>query len=95
MLMTAMAMKKEPQEIHLSLHKGLVGEAGHAHIKEGDLTEDNADSTKYLLETLKGHCKLRSNEIVAATVYKQLVQGDLGLPAYIHKMQGSHSSMQF
>ena len=59
--------------IHLSLHKGLVGETGHPHIETVGLTGDNANRTKCILHTLKDHCKLRSNEIEAATAYNQQV----------------------
>ena len=38
-----------------------------------------------MLDTLEGHCKPRSKEIVATMAYKQLVQEDLGLPEYIEK----------
>ena len=53
------------------------------HIETADLTSDDATSTKDIMDTLEGHCKPRSNEIVIATAYKQLVQGDLGLQKYI------------
>ena len=49
------------------------------------LKGDDASSTKCIQDTLKGHCKLRSNEIVATRVYEQLVQGDLGLAECIEK----------
>ena len=45
----------------------------------------NSDSTKYILDTPKGHHKPRINEKVVATAYKQLLQGDLGLPEYKEK----------
>ena len=50
-----------------------------------DLTDDNAVSTKFIPDTLENYCKLRSNEIVAAIAYKQLVQGKLDLPEYKEK----------
>ena len=52
-------------------------------------------STKYILDTLKGHCKPRSNEIVAATAYKQLVQGNHGLPEYIEKFKEVTATCNF
>ena len=67
---------------------------GHAHREAAGPMGEDVNSMKYLLDALKDHCKPRSNEIVAATAYKQLVQGDLSLPEYIQKMQRSHSSMQ-
>ena len=57
----------------------------HTHIEAVGLTGDYATSKKCTLNALNGHCKPRSNEILAATVFKQLVQGDLGLPKYIEK----------
>ena len=59
------------------------------HIAVVGLTDDNANSTKCLLDTFKGHIKPRSEEIVAASAYKQLGQGDLGLPEYIEKCSKS------
>ena len=82
--MTSMRLKKESQEFICHCIKAWSGETDHAHIAVG-LTGDNATSTKCILDTSKGHCKPRSNEIVAATAYKQLVLGDLGLLEYIEK----------
>ena len=62
-----------------------MGEMAHAHIEAVGLTDDNANSTKDLTDILEGHCKPRSNEIVTAMAYRQLMQGDLGLPEYIEK----------
>ena len=81
--MTSMALLIEPQDIICHCTKAWSGDTGHTHIKAVELTGDDAASTKCLSDTLKGHCKPRSNEIVAATAYK--VQGDLGLPEYIEK----------
>ena len=50
-----------------------------------DLTGDDAHSMKCILDALKGHCRPRSNEIVAAKSYKQLVKGDVSLPEYVEK----------
>ena len=44
---------------------------------------------------LEGHCKPRSNEIVVATAYRQLVQGDLGLPEYIEKCKEVTAACNF
>ena len=65
-----MALQKEPQHFICHCIKAWSGETGHAHIKAVDLTGDDVASTKCLLDILKGHCKPRSNEIVAATTYK-------------------------
>ena len=46
---------------------------------------DDATSTKCIVDALEGHCKPRSNKIVAATAYEQLVQGDLDLLEQIEK----------
>ena len=75
-LMTGMVLKKNPRN-HLLLHKGLFGGDGTTHIEAVGLMGDDANSTKCILDTLKNHCKPRSNEILAATAYKQLVQGTL------------------
>ena len=85
MLMTGIALKKEPQEFICHCIMAWSGEMGHAYIKTAGLTDDNANSTKCILDTLKGHCKPRSNETVATTAYKQLAQGDLGLPEHTEK----------
>ena len=82
-LMTSIALKKEPQEFICHCIKAWSGKTGHAHIEAVGHTSDNAINTKYILDPLKGHCKPRNNRIVAATAYKQLVQEDLGLPEYI------------
>ena len=83
MLMTGMALKKEPNDSICHCIKAWLGDTSHAHIEATGLTGDDAASTKCLLDTLKGHCKQWSNKIVAATTYKQLVQWDLGLLEYI------------
>ena len=49
------------------------------------LTGGDTISTKCILDAIKGQCKPKSYEIVAATAYQQLVQGNLGLPEYIEK----------
>ena len=72
--------------IHLSLHKGLI---------RGYRSQTHRSSRSYRWHcSLESHCKPRSNEIVAATAYRQLVQGDLGLPQYIKEMQRNHGSIQ-
>ena len=38
-----------------------------------------------ILDALEGHYKPRSNEIVAAAAYKQLLQGEICLPECIEK----------
>ena len=70
--------------IHPLLHKGLVNR-GQTHKEAVGPTGDYAASTKCIFKTLKIHCKPRSNEIVAATAYKQLVKGEPSLPEYIEK----------
>ena len=85
MLTTGMALKKELQEFIYHCIKAWSGETAQTHIEAAGLTGDDATSTKHNLDILEGHYKPRSNEIVAATTYKQLVQGDLGLPEYIEK----------
>ena len=45
------------------------------HIKAANLQGEDASNTSQILYALETHCRPRSNEIVAATVYKQLVQG--------------------
>ena len=94
MLTTGMALKKEPQDFICHCIKALSGETGHEHLEVAGLTVDNVARTKCLLDTLEGHCKPRSNEIVAATVYKQLVQGDLGLPEDIGKAKETSECMR-
>ena len=84
--MTRMALKEELHEFIFHCIKVWSGETGHTHIEAvGHLTGDDATNTKSILDTLKGDCKPGSNEIVAATPYKPLVQGDLVLPEYIQK----------
>ena len=75
MLTTDMELKKKPQKFICPCIKAWLGERGHTHIETVGLMDDDANSTKCLLDTLKGHCKPRSNKIVAAKAYKQLVQG--------------------
>ena len=84
MLITGMALKKEPREFISHCIKVWSVETGQSHFESSGLTGDDATSTKHILDSLEGHCKPRSNEIVSAT-YKQLVQEDLGLPEYIEK----------
>ena len=95
MLIMGMALMEEPQDFICHCIKALLGETDHAYIKAVDLTGDDVPSTKCLLDTLKGHCKPRSNEIVAATAYKQLVQGDLGLLKYIRKCKDVTAACNF
>ena len=82
-LMTGMALKKKPKEFIRHCLKVWSGQTGYAHIEAVGLTGDDATSIKCILDTPKGHCKPRSNEVVAATAYKQLVHGDLYLPECI------------
>ena len=89
MLMTCMARKKEPQEFICHSIKAWSLETGHAHIEVVSLTGYISTSTKCILDTLKGHYIPRSNEIVAATAYKQLVQGELFLSEYIENTKKS------
>ena len=51
--------------------------------------------TKCTLDTLKAYCKPRSNEIVAARTYKQLVQEELSLPEYIEKYKEVTAACKF
>ena len=69
-LTTGMVMKKEPHEFICHCIKACSGEMGHAHIEGAGLMGDDAHSMKCILDTLKGHCRPRSNERVAATAYK-------------------------
>ena len=59
------------------------------------ITNDDATSTKCILDALEGHCKPISNEIVAAASYKQLVQGSLGLPEYIERCKDITAACNF
>ena len=93
MLMTGMALKKETKGFIYHCIKALSGKTGHTHIEVMGLTGDNATSIKCILDTLEGHCKPRSKEIVAATAYKQQVQGNLVCWS-TQKMQRSHSGVQ-
>ena len=43
----------------------------------------------------EGHCKPRFNDIVAATTYKQLVQGDLGLLEFVEKYKEVTAACSF
>ena len=95
MLMTGMALQNEPQDFICHCIKAWSGETSHVHIKAVDLTGDDVASTKCLLNTLDSHCKPTSNKIVAATAYKQLVQGDLGLPKYIEKCKEVTAACNF
>ena len=47
------------------------------------------------MEALVDHCNSRSNKSGAATAYKQLVQGDLGLPEYIQKSEEITAACNF
>ena len=89
MLTTGMVLKKEPKDFICQCIKAMSGETGHAHIKEVSFTGDDTANTKCLLDTLEGQCKPRSNEIVTATAYKQLLQGDLWLLYYIENAKKS------
>ena len=83
--MIDVVLKKEPQEFICHCIKAWSRETVHTHIEAVGLTCHKAYNMIHLPDTLKGHFRPRSNEIVAATAYKQLVQGDLGLPEYIKK----------
>ena len=85
MLTTGIALKKEPQEFICHCIKAQSGKTGQAHIKSVGLTGNDASNTICILGALGGHCKPSINDIVAATAYKQLVQGDLDLPECIEK----------
>ena len=74
MLLIGMARKKEPQEFICHCIKAWSQETGHTHIEVVGLTGYNVTSTKYILGIIEGDCKPKSNEIVAATAYRQLVQ---------------------
>ena len=94
MLMTSMVLRKEPQEfICHSIKTWLRGWATHS--EAGGLMGDNANSMKCILNAIKSHCKPRSNKIVAAMAYIQLVQGDLGMPQYLEKYKKSHQCATF
>ena len=95
MLMTSIALKKDPQECIFHCTKAWSGELGHAYTEAVGLTGDDATSTKCLLDTLEGDFKPRSNKIVAVTAYKQLVQGDLGLLEYIENAKKSQQCVPF
>ena len=83
MQMTVMTLKKESQEFIYQCIRAWSGEKGHTHIEAVVLNDANRQ--KFTLDAYTGHCILRSNKIVAATAYKQLVQGALGLPEYVEK----------
>ena len=55
MLMTDMALKKKPQEFICHCIKAWFGETGYAYIEAVGLMDDDINSTKCLLDTLKGH----------------------------------------
>ena len=57
---------------------------GHANQEAAGFTEA-ANSMKCILDALSGHCKPRSNETVAASAYKEQLQGDLGQSKYVQK----------
>ena len=83
-LMTEMALNKEPQEFMHHCIKAWSGERGCTHIEAAGLTGDNTISTICILGSLEDLCKPRSNEIITATACKQLVQSYLGIE-YIEK----------
>ena len=60
MLISGVALKKEPQEFICHCIKAWLGKMGHIHIKSAGLTGDDANSTECLLDALKGHCKSKS-----------------------------------
>ena len=78
--MADMALKKKPQEFICYCIKAWSGETGHAHIEA-----DKTTSTKCIQDLLNSYCKPRSDETVAATTCKQLLQGDLSLLEYVEK----------
>ena len=84
MLITGMAVKREPKEFICHCIKAWLGRWA-THIEAVYLMGDNSNSMKCILDAFKIDCKCRSNEIVAATAYKHLVQGYLGLPEYMQK----------
>ena len=53
--------KERTPRIYLPLHKGLVGETGHADIESVGPMGDDANGIKCTLDALKGHCKPKSN----------------------------------
>ena len=95
MLVTGMALKKEPQEFICHCIKAWSGKTHHTHIEVVCHTGDDATRTKCLLDTIKGHFKSRSNGIAAVRAYRQLVQGDLGLPEYIEKCKDVTAACYF
>ena len=86
--------EERTQRIYLLQHKGLVRGDGPRTEAVG-LTVDEANSMKCILDALEGHYKPRSNEIVAAPAYKQLVQGNLGLPEYTEKCKELTAACKF
>ena len=95
MLMTGMALKKQPKEFICYYIKAWSGETGYAHIEAVGLLGDDANIKKCILNAIEGHCEPRSYEIVAATAYKQLLQGDLGLPEYIENCKEVTAACNF
>ena len=65
------------------------------HIESVCLQDDDVNSINCILDALEDHWKPRSNEIVAATAFKQLVQGDLGLAEYIEKWKEIKAAWNF
>ena len=75
MLITGMVLKKEPQEFICHCIKAWSG--NYTHIEAVGLMDDYANSTKCLLDTLKGHQKPRSNEIVVVKLTNNWYKGTL------------------
>ena len=71
-----MVLKKESEKFIGDCIKAWSGEMGHTHRSGGS---DGWWCSQDEVQTYRP----RSNEIVAATAYKQLVHVDLGLPEYI------------
>ena len=79
LLTKGMELKKEPVEFVCHSIKVWSGETCQTHIEAVDLSDEDVKSTKKCLDVLEQQCKPRSSEIVAATAYKQLVPGEMGL----------------
>ena len=92
-----MALKKGCQELIHHCINAWSGETGQPHIKFVGIIGEDATITKHILDALEGHCEPRNNETetVAATAYRHLVQGDLGLPEYIEKCKEVTAACNF
>ena len=98
MVKTGMALKKEAQEFMCNCTRAWSGEISHTHIEAVGLTGDDANNMKCILDVLEVHCIPKSNEILAATAYKQPVQGNLDLAEYLknpEKSQQCATSAQY